>query len=264
MSEIRETAASLRDTAFLEDLLEAFVDRGLGSLPGRETTIAVVQMLLRHHPTWSQQSPADYELARLLRTSPRKVRNIRDELSYRDAGRTDEWCRTELVRVLERAERVPDGAYVTFEIDDGLVRDYARKLVRENYGLFESGMNASVVKLSGKTFATLAIAVMPAKARNQLLRQIPLPTGKPESDGKETKSPVRLFIDSFAKKAGEQAGRQTSMTGICQVSARGGRSQPAVGEGWVMEKGRSNRRSRFGSGERRSESIALVLGGLGG
>ena len=214
MSEIRKIAANLRDTEFLEDLLDAFVDRGLGSLPGRETTIALVQMLLRPHPHWRSKPPEDYELARLLRTSPRKVRNIRDELSYRDSERTDGWCRTELARVLERAERVPDGAYVTFEIDDGLVRDYARKLVRENYGLFESGMSSSVVKLSGKTFATLAIAVMPTNAQDRLLKQIPQTKAKPKPDSEERKSPIRLFVDSFAKKAGEQAGQQTVKLGF--------------------------------------------------
>ena len=106
MSEMREIAANFRKTEFLEDLLDAFVDRGLGSLPGRETTIALVQMLLKHHPDWRKKPPEDYELARLLRTSPRKVRNIRDELSYRNTERTDEWCRTELARVLSPVETV--------------------------------------------------------------------------------------------------------------------------------------------------------------
>ena len=45
MSEIRKIAANLRDTEFLEDLLDAFVDRGLGSLPGRETTIQQVSRI---------------------------------------------------------------------------------------------------------------------------------------------------------------------------------------------------------------------------
>ena len=53
----------------------------MGSLPGRETTIAVVGLLLKHHPGWQDNPPQDYEIARLLRTSPRKIRNIRDEIS---------------------------------------------------------------------------------------------------------------------------------------------------------------------------------------
>ena len=57
MSEMSKIAADLRNTSFLEDLLGAFVDRGLGSLPGRETTIALVQLLLEHHPKWKKRPP---------------------------------------------------------------------------------------------------------------------------------------------------------------------------------------------------------------
>lgn len=209
MPDLTDIAEDLRETRFLKDLLEVFVERGLGTLPGRETTITLVELLLKYHPVWKENAPEDYELARLLRTSPRKIRNIRDDLAYRDPKSSDEWCKKELAQILSDAERVQDGSYVTFEIDNGLVRDYARKLVRQNFGVFEAGMNSSVVKISGKTFAALAISVLPEDERDKLLAAIPDEEKSEVQSSQKQKTPIRLFIDSFAMKAGEQAGKKS-------------------------------------------------------
>lgn len=38
MNDISDVAKEIKDTPFLAELLQEFVSRGLGSLPGRETT----------------------------------------------------------------------------------------------------------------------------------------------------------------------------------------------------------------------------------
>ena len=50
MNDIKDVAAKVKETEFLNELLKEFVVRGLGSLPGRETTITLVGLLLKHHP----------------------------------------------------------------------------------------------------------------------------------------------------------------------------------------------------------------------
>ena len=210
MSDIVQVVAKVKDTDFLADLLQEFVVRGLGSLPGRETTITLVALLLKHHPDWQNNPPRDYEIARLLRTSPRKIRNVRDEIGYRDSARDDDWCRKQLIEILKHAERLKEGKLVTFQIDDGLVRDYTQKLVRENYGIFEQGLNASIVKISGPAFAALVLAVMPEDELQALIREF-IDDGQDEDqEVGQTKTPIRLFVESFAKKAGEEAGKQST------------------------------------------------------
>ena len=210
MKDIIDVAQEVKDTDFLSEFLQAFVIRGLGSLPGRETTITLVSLLLKFHPEWQGSPPRDYEIARLLRTSPRKIRNIRDEISYRDNERDDEWCRAQLIEVLENAEQLREGKIVSFQIDDGLVRDYAQKLVRENYGVFEQGLNASIVKVSGQAFAALVLAVMPSKEQAALIRRVVEETRNVEQETGQAKTPVRLFVESFAEKAGDEAGKQSA------------------------------------------------------
>lgn len=133
-------ASDLKETDFLKDLLETLVERGLGTLPARETALTFIELLLKHHPDWKVNPPEDYELARLLRTSPRKVRTIRDDLAYRDSSKDDDWCRKSLGAILKGAERIKDGDYVTFQIDDGLLRDYAQKLVRNSDGILSKDL----------------------------------------------------------------------------------------------------------------------------
>ena len=210
MSDITNVAAQLKNTDFLTDLIQEFVDRGLGSLPGRETTIAVVGLLLKHHPGWQDNPPQDYEIARLLRTSPRKIRNIRDEISYRDSERDEEWCRERLIGILGRAEHLSEGKYISFQIDDGLIRDYTQKLVRENYGVVERGLNASIVKISGQAFAALVLAVMPEEKREAIINEIPEEKREERQDERKSKTAIRLFVESFATKAGEKAGEESA------------------------------------------------------
>ena len=210
MNKITDVAEKVKETEFLNELFTQFVERGLGSLPGRETTITLVDLLLKYHPDWINDPPEDYEIARLLRTSHRKVRNIRDELNYRDSTLGDAWCKGRLVDILKTAERVSDGTLVSFQIDEGLVRDYTRKLVRENYGIIESGLNTSIIKISGKSFAALVLAVMPEDKQQELIGTIPEEIREKSQDDQQSKTPIRLFMDSFAKAAGKDAGKKAT------------------------------------------------------
>ena len=214
---IEDIAPELKETPFLEELLKEFIDRGLGSLPGRETTITLVTLLLEHLPIWQEERPHDYDLARLLRTSPRKIRNIRNEISYRTAGHDDDWCRSKLAEELKEAELLNDGQLVSFQIDDGLVRDFAQKLIRERYGLVEQGLNAAIIKITQKQFVELALAVMLPHDRDRQLNEV----AACSTDSEKTLS--RMFLEEFSKSAGKKAGE--SVVRALIAVATGGASE---------------------------------------
>lgn len=201
MIDLKSIVEELRKTNFLYDLLETLIERGLGTLPARETALTFVDLLLKYNPEWKNRPPEDYELARLLKTSPRKIRTIRDDLAYRDTSKDDNWCREKLSSLLLNAERIKEGEYVSFEIDDGLLREYAKKQVRDHYGVFDTGINNSVVKISGNSFLILATSLLEDDARNKLIASIP------QKDA--GKSSVKKFIENFMQAAGNQAGKKT-------------------------------------------------------
>ena len=113
-----------------------------------------------------------------------------------------------MIDILQTAERLGNGKYVTIQIDDGLVRDYAQKLVRENYGVFEQGLNATIVKFSPKSFTALVLAVMPEDEQQKLIEAIPEEVRQKCQDERQSKTPIRLFIEGFSESAGQEAGKQ--------------------------------------------------------
>lgn len=212
---IRGITTDLKETDFLFNFIEEFIHRDLGRLPGRETLIAIIRLLLESHPTWKANPPSDYELARLFRISNRKLRNIRDEISYRDNKHDDEWCKVQLKICLEKAEKISDGGFVIFQINDALVRDYAQRLVQTNYGFFEQGFRSDVIKLSGNTFAALTISLLPEATKNKLLQSINV---KKSNDNPLGKTIIRLFLENFAESAGSEAGKLTVRLGFSILS----------------------------------------------
>ena len=205
---LSEMASDLKETDFLKYLLETLVERGLGTLPARETALTFIELLLKHHPDWTDHPPEDYELARLLRTSPRKVRTIRDDLAYRDSSKDDNWCREKLSSILKGAERIKDGDYVNFQIDDGLLRDYAQKLVRNSDGVFEQGFSSSTVKISGKSFIGLAVLLLDEAEQEKLFATVPEDKKAEVQRKHEQNGSLKIFLDSFATAAGQQAGKK--------------------------------------------------------
>ena len=118
--------------------------------------------------------------------------------------------RTTCRKLLKTAECLNDETFVSFQIDDGLVRDYTQKLVRESCGIIDYGFNKSIIKISGGTFAALVLAVMPEDKQQELISTIPEKIREESQDDRQSKTPIRLFMDSFAKEAGKEAGKKAT------------------------------------------------------
>jgi hypothetical protein len=73
---IKQLSNKLSKTNFQDDLLKNLVEKGFGSLPARETALTILESILKYHPDWKSNPPEDYELARVLRTSPRRIRGL--------------------------------------------------------------------------------------------------------------------------------------------------------------------------------------------
>jgi hypothetical protein len=218
-----EFANNLKDSSFLEDFLEAYIRNGYGSLPKREIDLLILRLLLEQHSKWKSTLPTAFQLARNLRISTRRVQSLLDEIAFRDEAKTDEWCRAQLSDTLKSAEVLKSGNGVQFQIDDGLVRNYAIAVIREGYGVVDTSFNVSVIKLSGEKFAALTIQLLDETDRQKILDRAK-PTSPNTNGGRsETKSPLRLFVDSFARSAGDKAGELTVRLGFAAMS--GGASE---------------------------------------
>ena len=210
MSEfIKSLAEELNETMFLEQFLDVFVRNGFGALPKREIELVLLQLIKTNAESWNEGPLPIYQLARNLKLSPKRLQNLFDELDYRDESKSEEWCDNQLKSILEHAEKIRDGEYIQFQIDDGLLRDYATAKVRAGYGIVDTSFNSAVIKLTGKRFVALAFELLDENTRNEMLEQIPIADRNAEQDAQNTKGSIRLFIDAFMVKAGETAGKKS-------------------------------------------------------
>jgi hypothetical protein len=215
----------LEGTGFLHDLLDTLVQRGLGVLPAREVAISTLEMILRHHPEWSTAQPPDYELARLLRISPRRLRGYLDDINFRNQAIDSDELNQRLRALLSRAERIREGEWVAFAIEDALLRSYAQQRVRENFGIFETGITGSVIRISGEQFVKLSLSVLSEEESKAILAALDREqVASSKQNGAEKKLRVRLW-EAFALSASKQAGKKVVELGF--LLASGGLSEVA-------------------------------------
>lgn len=90
--------------SFTREFLEKYTAVGFGALSKREVDLLLIQLLQKHLPGF--QNMTDFDAALRLRTTKRKIRGLRDEVSFRDAG-NEESLNIILRRELKRAEVLP-------------------------------------------------------------------------------------------------------------------------------------------------------------
>jgi hypothetical protein len=204
----RALALQLAKTKFLEELLMMMIDRGFGVLPARQMAIETLGLILKYHPRWCNNSPSAYELARVLRSSPRKIRGYLDDISYRNPELDEATLNEELRQILLSGERVREGSYVAIEIDDGLVRAHARELVRQNLGIAEQGNAQTVLKLSGKQYATICLAVFPEGEVQALMIAFDEELPPLNNDAKDSSSLPLKLVERFLLAVSDEAGKK--------------------------------------------------------
>lgn len=256
-------AQQLANTGFLEDLLGIMIDRGFGVLPARDMAIEALRLLLKHHPVWCENPPSAYELTRFLGTSPRKIRGYLDEISFRNPDLDELALNAALKEILLSGERVRDGSYVAIEIDDGLVREHARQLVRENFGIAEQGNANTIIKLSGKHYATLCLAIFPKHEVQSVLNAFDKEWPQGAVEVKASKSLASCMVERFMTAASDQAGKKASEAAGAQqlaAAAGGGESRHF----FVQRHHRRKHRLRHSWGNAGPDSGGLPGGPSGG
>jgi hypothetical protein len=211
-------AEDLKETDFLRKFLELYIRNGYGSLPKRETELALLDLMIKFRQEWRDAPPNAFQLARGLRISQSRARSLLDEIAYRDETKTDDWCREELRAALLKAEKVKSDSWVQLQLDDGLVRDFAVAEVRKGYGIVDTSFNSAIIKLSGEKFAALVLESMPAVEANRVIANISEEDREQQQNDQGTKGSIRLFVDAFAESAGQQAGKKAVNLGFALLT----------------------------------------------
>lgn len=222
---------------FANEFLNRYTAVGFGALSKREVDLMLLQMLQDHLPNFKTKS--DFDAAILLKTTKRKIRGLRNEISFREGhSHSDEDLNTSLRQILLKAEILPDdNNMVMIQIDDAVLKGYAEKIVRSEFGIVDSSFNSAILKLSGEKFLLLTYSTLSSAEKieaEKTISEICVKTGgKPDSQ----KSAFIQFKDGFVFGAGSRTG-QLCVSGALALLTNGG-SLILDGIEPVMDAGRS-------------------------
>lgn len=222
---------------FANEFLSRYTAIGYGALSKREIDLMLIQMLQDHLPNFKTKT--DFDAAILLKTTKRKIRGLRDEISFREGhSHSDEDLNASLREILLKAEILPDGNnMVMVQIDDAVLKGYAEKIVRSEFGIVDTSFNSAILKLSGEKFLLLAYSALSSSEKieaEKTIAEISAKTGrKPDSQ----KSTFIQLKDGFVFGAGQRAGQLCVSGGLAlltngaSIMLEGGDLAKATGKG---------------------------------
>ena len=152
----------------------------------------------------------------------RQIRGLRDEISYREVQDTDE-LKMSLREKLKAAEVLPGNhGMVMIQIDDAVLRGFAEKTVRSEFGIVDTSFNSSILQLSGEKFLFLAYTVLSESERQQADETVIKMQEQSGFSTNNTKAAFAQFKDGFVLGVGNKVGQLCVSAGI--ALATGGSS----------------------------------------
>lgn len=195
--------------AFADEMIDGLLVEGFGSVNKKEIDLLVLKLLQRHHADWKSDKPTAFELAKALRVKRGRMRSMLDELAYRRANEAE--ALTDLKTILSNAEVVGTADnQVKFQVEDGFVRECAKQIIRDDYGLVDASFDRSIVTLSADKFLFLVAEIVDDKKKNQLTNRL----AKSSSDLPNDDNLIRVFVKNFVASAGKEAGQKAIKIGF--------------------------------------------------
>ena len=209
---------------FAREFLKNYTAVGFGSLTKRETDLLFFRLLQEVDEEFAKKS--DFDAALALGTTMRRVRTMRDELSFR-AYQDDSQLRKTLRNQLTQAEIIFEDQQVKIQLDNAVTRGFAEKLIREEYGLVDRSFNEKILSFSGEQYMLLALKVLDPNEQKEVekfIEQEAIRATSAQAVAKlqDKRSLLRIFAEGVAGGAGEEAGKLLVSGGL--ALATGGKS----------------------------------------
>ncbi len=137
---------------FTKTLMENILERGFGTLSKKD--IDVLMMHLLFNDKQFDESSDHYEIAKKLKTTPAKVRNLIYDMQLRYGNEELDIKQILLTRLLS-GQYVVDGPYIVLEIRNPQYKDLFEYEVRQLGGFSDGSFNSSVIKLKKEALRKL-------------------------------------------------------------------------------------------------------------
>jgi hypothetical protein len=145
---------------FYNDFLKEYLSRGFGNMTKREMDVLVFHQL--------EQKEAfigltNYEVARKLKTTTSKVKNLKYEAKIRfdnENFEDDSYLRNELKNYFQSPILKLDENWLYIQVEDSMLMEAFKAKMKENGSLYDGSFNSELVKLSANDYKNLMIKLI--------------------------------------------------------------------------------------------------------
>ena len=159
---------------FFDDFMSEYLSRGFANMPKREIDVLIFYQLQKNG---AFDNFTNYEIARRLRTTPNKVKNLKYEAKIRfdNEDFSDEnYLKNELKAYFQSPILNIDDKWLYIQIEDPMLLDALKAKLKEGGSLFDGSFNSELIKISAKDYSSLIIKLVyeeeEKKKRKQALK----------------------------------------------------------------------------------------------
>ncbi|MEN9281084.1 MAG: hypothetical protein RL594_19 [Bacteroidota bacterium] len=160
---------------FGKAFLSEYLSKGFGTISKREIELLVLRSMLESKSNDKIDSILldvdEAALSKELRIRTTRVHSMITDLRYRHRP-TDDTLRKLLKTELARGEFDEKSGLVRVQIDDELLREYA-KTVAKQHGIVDRGLDRTIIEMHSETFVAVSLDIMSDQFHDEVFRKIP-------------------------------------------------------------------------------------------
>lgn len=137
---------------FLDEFLDYYVARGLGSLSKRECDILVVHLLDKYSDLSGQKNQ---KASVTLGVTESRIRSLRYEAKLKFPPLEKDFIKIQLIWCLAQSKFEADKNRISFVVEDSYVRHGLQGLLKENGSFADNSFNSEIVILSAEHLGDL-------------------------------------------------------------------------------------------------------------
>ncbi|MBL7471373.1 hypothetical protein [Robertkochia sediminum] len=156
---------------FSDQFLKEYLSRGFGNMPKRELDVLIFYLLQQQKVF---ENKTNYEIARMLKTTPGKIKNLKYEavLRFGEEDLTDDaYLRNRMKEYFQDPILKLEGKWLYMQIEDPVLLDTVKAALKEGGSFFDGSFNAEVVKISGDDYSRLMKTIIYEAHEQSLIKK---------------------------------------------------------------------------------------------
>jgi len=195
---------------FTEDLFKEILLKGFGTMSKKDIDILLMHLLFKDKQFSSDED--HYTIAKILKTTPAKVRNLIYDMQLR-YDNEELNIQEILLTMLLNKKYIVDGNFIILEIRNPQYKDLFEYEVRNVGGFSDGSFNNNIIKLKKEAFEKLFNSFFDGFDLEKIKKELSkkeleeLKSINPKDSGEFIFSLLKIFGESTAKQLGKETAK---------------------------------------------------------